>query len=155
MSNLSRNAAVAVTTATEMARTGARLVGRLASRQQTQRRDEPRRWLGVTVLRSPAEVVVSGPGAPEPLRRLGSSVELRVQPAPGDRGTEIYARPLPTTTTTDPDRRREVRAALREAKALLETGEVVRASGPSTTRPGPAGRVLSAVDRVAQGEGRL
>ena len=154
MSNLSRNAAVAVTTATEMARTGARLVGRLATRQQTQRRDEPRRWLGVTVLRSPAEVVVSGPEAPEPLRRLGTSVELRVQPAPGDRGTELYARPIPTTTA-DPDRRREVRAALREAKALLETGEVVPTPGPATTHPGPAGRALAAVDRDAQGEGRL
>jgi hypothetical protein len=108
----------------------------------------------VTVLRSPAEVVVSGPEAPEPLRRLGTSVELRVQPAPGDRGTELYARPIPTTTA-DPDRRREVRAALREAKALLETGEVVPTPGPATTHPGPAGRVLAAVDRDAQGEGRL
>jgi len=48
-----------------------------------------------------------------------------------------------------------VRAALREAKALLETGEVVPTPGPATTHPGPAGRVLAAVDRDAQGEGRL
>ena len=153
MPNLSRNAAVAVATAAGVARTGARLVGRLTGVQKKQR-DDPGRWLGVTVLRSPEDVRVSGPDAPEPLRRLGSSVELRVEPAPADRGTELYARPLPAGSP-DPDRRREVRAALREAKALLETGEVVWASGPSTTRPGPAGRVLSAVDRVAQGEGRL
>ncbi len=153
MSNLSRNAAVAVTTATGMARTGVRLVGRLTGLQKKER-DEPARWLGVTVQRSPEEVRVSGPDAPEPLRRLGSSVELRVQPAPADRGTELYARPLPTGPTGG-DRRREVRAALREAKALLETGEVVPTPGPSTTHPGPAGRVLSAVDRGAQGEGRL
>jgi hypothetical protein len=153
MPDLSRNAAVAVATVADAARTGVRLVGRLTGGSRT-RRDSPGRWLGVTVLRAPEEVAVSGPDAPEPLRRLGTAVELRVKPAPGDRGAELYARPL-ATGTADSDRRRELRAALREAKALLETGEVVRPSGPSTTRPGPAGRVLAAVDRAAQGEGRL
>jgi hypothetical protein len=40
-----------------------------------------------------------------------------------------------------------LRKALREAKALLETGEVMRPDAPATTRPTPAGRVLCAVTR--------
>jgi hypothetical protein len=170
MSSLTRNAAVAVGTVGEVARTGARLIGRLTGGAQHPRED-PQRWLGVTVLRPPAEVPVEGPDVPEPLRRLGASVELRAQPAPGDRGTELYARPrtagaLDTAAAGAPDTagsgaadqreaRRALRTALREAKALLETGEVVRADAPATTHPGPAGRVLAALDRIGQGEGRL
>jgi hypothetical protein len=156
MSSLTRNAAVAVGTVGEVARTGARLVGRLTGGAQHPRED-PQRWLGVTVQRPPAEVPVEGPDVPEPLRRLGASVELRAQPAPGDRGTELYARPRTAGSSAAEQReaRRALRTALREAKALLETGEVVRADAPSTTHPGPAGRVLAALDRIAQGEGRL
>lgn len=154
MPNLSRNAAVAVATAGDMARTGARLVGRLTGAQRKGRRDDPERWLGVTVQRPPEEVAVHGPDVPEPLRRLGTSVELRTKPAPGDRGTELYARPLASGAGPGAARG-DVREALREAKALLETGEVMRPDAPPTTNPGPAGRVLSLVDRTGMKEGRL
>lgn len=154
MPNLSRNAAVAVATAGDMARTGARLVGRLTRAQRKERRDDPGRWLGVTVQRRPEDVPVQGPDVPEPLRRLGSTVELRAKAAPADRGTELYARPLASGAGAR-EARGEVRRALREAKALLETGEVMKADAPATTHPGPIGRVLSLVDRTGMKEGRL
>ena len=85
-----------------------------------------------------------------------------MQPAPGDRGTELYARP--TSAPPSPglaarlvgqDALAPVRVALREAKALVETGEVVRNDPERTPHPGPAGRLLQAVDRAGQGAGRL
>jgi hypothetical protein len=121
------------------------------------------RWLVVTVNRPPEEVTPDG-RPPEPLARLGDDIEVQVRPAPGGRGTELAARPrtpapsgaggvVARVAGTDP--RQEVRAALRDAKALIETGEVLQPDAPPTTRPTPAGKLLDLATRRAHGEGRL
>lgn len=111
------------------------------------------RWLAVTVYRQPDDVraEVDGSG---PLSRMRNEIEVTVRQAPGDKGTEVAARP------TGPDGgsvelRRAIRAALRETKSLLECGEVVEPSRPGSSHPGPAGQVLRAVTSRAWGEGRL
>ncbi|GAA3552076.1 hypothetical protein GCM10022197_03800 [Microlunatus spumicola] len=122
------------------------------------------RWRAVTVNRSPEEVMPDGP--PGPLAALGDLVEVEVRPAPGDKGTELRARlrgPEPTgpvaaaARVAGKDPRQRVRAALREAKQLIEVGEVLRVD------PAPHGRrtatptgafVEMATDR-APGEGLL
>jgi hypothetical protein len=118
-------------------------------------------WLGVTVLAAPDEIAPDGE-LPAPLRELGDAVEVRMQPAPGDRGTELYARRTDGAQAgakparlTGNDPLAPLRQALREAKSLVECGEVVRADAPSTTHPGPLGRLQAAVNRRAQGAGRL
>ncbi|MFF5074379.1 hypothetical protein ACFY2R_25015 [Micromonospora olivasterospora] len=96
-------------------------------------RPRPGRWEVVTVDRPP-ERVLPGGRWPEPLRRLGAAVEVAAGPAPGGRGTELAARPaggaaaLPGMAAhlAGDDPGRFVRAALREAKQLAETGELLR-----------------------------
>lgn len=122
------------------------------------------RWLAVTVLRSPEEVVSDG-ALPAPLAELGDLVEVQVRPAPGDKGTELAARltrPGPSSAPArvqgrvqGEDPRQRVRAALREAKSILEVGEIVRPDAPPTTHPGPGGRLVGKATDIAQGEGRL
>ncbi|MFC4022145.1 hypothetical protein ACFOW4_30005 [Micromonospora sp. GCM10011542] len=55
--------------------------------------DVPAGWEVVTVDRPPEQVLPNGRW-PDPLRRLDGAVEVRVRPAPDDRGTELAARPL-------------------------------------------------------------
>lgn len=118
------------------------------------------RWLAVTVFRSPDEVVHDGT-LPAPLAELGDLVEVQVRPAPGDKGTELAARLTgrgPTSASArvqGKDPRQRVRAALREAKSILEVGEIVRPDAPPTTHPGPGGRLVGKATDIAQGEGRL
>lgn len=118
------------------------------------------RWLVVTVNRPPDEVAGGG-GLPDQLVALGDSVEVQVRPAPGGRGTELAARPR-----TEPrrsrfrraagrDPRQDVRRALREAKQVLEAGEVVRANEPGTTKRTLLGIPIDLATRRAGGEGRL
>lgn len=146
---------------------------------------ESQRWLGVTI-NLPREKVMPDGSPPEPLSRL--NVEVRAEKAPGDRGTELYARPrravpkgaaaavLARLRGSDP--RQEVRRALREAKSILETGEVLRteteteqvvragqrAGAARATHPARTGqpaqpklrdKVVSLAARRAPGEGRL
>ena len=103
------------------------------------------RWLVVTVNRSPAEVQDS---LPDELARWRDQVEIRIQPATGDKGTELRAMPSGDVS------RHELRLALRRAKSVLEAGEVVK---PDTapTHPGPMGRALQLVTNRAGGGGRL
>ena len=121
------------------------------------------RWLLVTVNRPPDEVMSDG-RLPDPLARLGEAIEVQVRPAPGGRGAELAARlvdPAPSGPSgvaarlSGQDPRQAVRAALREAKSLIETGEVLRADEPSTTRATPGGKLLGLATRRAGGEGRL
>jgi hypothetical protein len=121
------------------------------------------RWLAVTVNRGPDEVTPEG-GLPEPLRRLGDRVEIKIRPAADTKGTEIMARlreAVPTgvrgvtARVSGDDPRQEVRRALREAKSLLETGEVVQPTSPGSDRPTIPGRLLDLVISRAGGEGRL
>jgi hypothetical protein len=132
-----------------------------ARRAVTQPHKAVPEWLGVTVL-APPERIAPGGELPEPLRAMGDAIEVRMEPAPGDRGTELYARRTDGTRPgatasrlTGGDDLAELRTALREAKSLVECGEVVQPVSPPKTHPGPAGRVLAALDRRAQGAGRL
>jgi hypothetical protein len=121
------------------------------------------RWHTVTVNR-PAEAVAPDGRLPEPLAELGDAVEVRLRPAPADRGTELAARlrdGAPTgvrgaaARAAGNDPRQHLRAALRQAKQLLETGEVLSPDKPPTTRRTLRGLPLELATRRAGGEGRL
>lgn len=120
------------------------------------------RWLAVTINREPADVQPDK--LPSPLQEYGDRIEVRVRPAPGDRGTELAVRSTegqPDITRSVParlagaDPRQDLRRALREAKALLETGEVMRPDAPPTTRETPGGKLIGLLSRRASGEGVL
>ncbi|MCO1657677.1 hypothetical protein [Pseudonocardia humida] len=140
-------------------------VGALIAARRVRRAGGPGKtgptWLGVTVL-APPDRIAAGGELPEPLRALGDAVEVRMQPAPGDRGTEVYARLRDdgqgsgtAARLTGRDRMGPLRQALREAKSLVETGEVLRTDAVETTHPGPRGRLIAALDERAQKAGRL
>jgi hypothetical protein len=120
------------------------------------------RWLAVTVNRGPGDI---RPGKlPGPLRDYEDRIEIRIRPAPGDRGTELAVRltkPGPRALRTLParltghDPRQDLRRALREAKALLETGEIMLPDAPPTVHGTPGGRLVGLLTRRAGGEGAL
>ncbi|MFK4066667.1 hypothetical protein [Streptomyces sp. NPDC029674] len=140
--------------------TGAAVARRLKPR--TQEPDAADRWLTVTVNREPADVQPDK--LPSPLQEYGERIDVRVRPAPGDRGTELAVRlkeAQPDISRSVParlagaDPRQELRRALREAKALLETGEVMQPDAPPTTREKPGGKLIGLLSRRAGGEGVL
>ncbi|AIS02097.1 hypothetical protein [Streptomyces glaucescens] len=143
---------------------GAAAVGVHRARSRTSGDDRTRdRWLTVTVNR-PAEEVRPGGQLPPPLRPFDDRIEVDVRPAPGDRGTELAVRlkqPPGAARTSLPGRlagqdpRQELRLALREAKALLEAGEVLHPDTPSTTRETPGGKLVGLLVRRSGGEGVL
>jgi hypothetical protein len=101
---------------------------------------------------------------PEPLSRLGDRIEVQVRPAAGGKGTEILARPREPAPSDGPklvariggtDPRQEIRPALREAKSLLETGEVLQPARPGSDHRTVPGKLLDLVSSRARGEGRL
>ncbi|MGW5560643.1 hypothetical protein ACWER9_25895 [Micromonospora sp. NPDC003944] len=102
----------------------------------------PGRWEVVTVDRPPEQVLPDG-RLPEPLRRLDGAVEVRVRPAPGDRGTELAARPVAGVTPptglaahlVGDDPGLLVRRTLRQVKQRAEAGEVLRADRSALDRP--------------------
>ena len=123
------------------------------------------RWRSVTINRSQEEVMPAG-RVPGPLAALGDLVEVQVRPAPGDKGTELAARlrvPEPTGPRAalaafgGDDPRQQVRSALRQAKHLIEVGEVLRVDpAPHGHRPAtPGGALVEAATRRAGGEGVL
>jgi hypothetical protein len=126
-------------------------------------RETQDRWHTVTINRPPEEVAPDG-RLPEPLAELGDAVEVRLRPAPGGRGTEVAAR-LREGAPSGPggvvarasgnDPRQDLRSALRQSRQLLETGEVLRADEPPTTRRTLRGLPLDLATRRAGGEGRL
>ena len=121
------------------------------------------RWWAVTINASPDEVMPEG-RVPEPLARLGDLVQVEVSAAPGDKGAELRARLRPPTPAgsvvarlSGQDPRQQVRSALREAKQLIEVGEVLRVDPvPHGTRsPTPTGRLVELATKRAAGEGVL
>lgn len=116
-------------------------------------RGAPGRWLSVTVLKPVTEV--EGSEALAPLRALGSAVESVVREAPGGRGSELTVRwQAAQSQGRSAD---ELRRLLREAKQVLEAGEVLIATPrPAGTRPSTVGgRLIDAAERRAGGEGVL
>lgn len=98
-------------------------------------------WQVVTINRSRDELAPGG-RLPDPIARLGDGVQVRVTPAPGDKGTELAVRRRRsdpelvadlTARLTGDDPRQAVRAALRQTKQLAETGEVLRPERPATS----------------------
>jgi hypothetical protein len=134
-------------------RTGRRLLAGLVVGDGHAVGETTDRWHAVTVNRSPEEVAPDG-RLPDPLAELGDEIEVRIQPAPGDRGTEIHARPRGSVPSGS-DLCRALRKALRETQWLLETGEVLRPDPEPTTKPSPGGRLLGKVTSRSWEEGRL
>lgn len=101
------------------------------------------RWLTVTINRSPADVQADE--LPTPLQEYGDRIETRIRPAPGDRGAGLAVRlkDVPSDALSVParltgqDPRQDLRRSLREAKALLEAGEVLLPDTPPTTHDKP------------------
>lgn len=125
---------------------------------------EPRNRALVVTVNCPPEKFPATDQLPEPVRKLADRAEILVNPAPDGQRTELglRLRQLPPTTETSlaarlsgDDPRRELRAALRDAKSLIETGEVIQPDQPGTTHPSPAGRILELAIRRSGAEGRL
>jgi uncharacterized membrane protein len=127
---------------------------------------EPRsRWRAVTSDRDPEAVMPQG-RVPAPLDELGDLVEVSVRVAAGGKGTELRARlrvPEPAGAASaaarlsGDDPRQRVRAALREAKQLIEVGEVLRVDPTphGRRRTTPTGAAVEAAAERAAGEGVL
>ncbi len=101
---------------------------------------------------------------PEQLLALGDDVELELRSAAGDKGTEIAARilaPQPSGVKAvvarvgGDDRRQQVRRALREAKSMIETGELLEGQRARTTERTLLGAPLDLATRRSAGEGQL
>jgi hypothetical protein len=120
-------------------------------------------WLAVTLDRGPAEIDVTS--LPAPLAAYGDRIETRVRPAPGDKGTELAVRLTGRSTgrasaparLAGSDPQAELRSALREAKQLIEVGEVLRVDPtPHGKRNAtPAGAALEAATKRAPKGGVL
>jgi hypothetical protein len=141
---------------------GGALLGRLQSLRlpgvgTASARDDPetaaRRWRAVTV-RCSEERIGTGADLPAPLAALGDRIEVRITPAPGDKGTELAARYRERASDEQIGR---LRAALREAKQLIEVGEVIRVDpAPHGVRkPTPQGAALEGATTRAGKEGVL
>jgi hypothetical protein len=124
--------------------------------------DEAHRWLAVTI-DAPPEAVRDDARVRERLDAVDEAILIRVETAPGDRGTELAVR-LRDERRGDTglaariagrDPRQALRRALRDAKALVETGEVLELEPADPHMRGPGGALIEAAGRRAQGEGRL
>ncbi|TDN92794.1 hypothetical protein [Microbacterium sp. BK668] len=119
----------------------------------------PEGWKSVTILGDAA--AFDQGGYPAPLQRLAELIEVRVNPAPGDKGFEVHARLREDAeagdAVGDDDPEQALRAALRDAKQLFETGEVLRAKPrPHGKRPATLlGGVVDKAEDDAKGEGVL
>ncbi|HLL68664.1 MAG TPA: hypothetical protein VK453_23555 [Micromonosporaceae bacterium] len=125
--------------------------------------DSEPRWHSVTINAEP-EAVAPGGKLPEPLATLGEAIEVRILPAPGGRGTELHVRLRDgepsglagvKARATGDDPRRDLRAALRNTRQLVETGEILGASQPSTTKRTMTNRVLEYATTHGREEGLL
>ena len=116
--------------------------------------EDIRRWRVVTVDRPIAELEAA---LPSPLADLGDAVEVRLQPAPGDKGTELAARltGTPQGRLNGQPPLEALRSALRQAKQEAEVGYVLEADLNTTSRPTPLNEPLRQASRHAGGEGRL
>jgi hypothetical protein len=114
-------------------------------------RTAARRWRAVTVLTDPDQLRTT---TPAPLAAFGPRLEVRVTPAPGERGAELAARFHGPVTE---DEIGQLRAALRESKQLVEVGEVLRLDPQPHGRrkPTPQGAAIEGMAEQAPKEGVL
>jgi len=114
-------------------------------------RTAARRWRAVTVLTDPEQLRTT---TPAPLAAFGARLEVRVTPAPGERGAELAARFHGPVTE---DEIGQLRAALRESKQLVEVGEVLRVDPQPHGRrkPTPQGAAIEGMAAEASKEGVL
>lgn len=123
-----------------------------------------RRWGAVTINRPPEEVAPQGRW-PDPIAQLGDSVEVEVRPAPGGKGTELAARLRHSgasrlggtaSHTKGESSQQAVRSALRQAKQLIEVGEILKVDPAphGKRRRTPGGLLLEAATKRA-GQERL
>jgi hypothetical protein len=110
--------------------------------------EDPDRWHSVTILKSPEELG----HRPTPLDELDEAIEVRIRPAPGDRGTELSVRPAGDASA---DAIQELRRALRAAKQLAEVGEVLLPDSPPTTDRTLTGKPLEYATTHGRRAGRL
>ena len=127
--------------------TAAAAAGAVAVKKAAPARQEPRRH-AVTVYR-PVDRIRRDGRLPSPLTDLGDGIEVEIRPAPGDRGTEIYARSRGEVSEG------AVRRALRDTRSLLEAGDVLLPDGPPTTRPTLLNKGLRAITRQGREGGLL
>ncbi|MBO9039084.1 hypothetical protein N8D74_12590 [Curtobacterium flaccumfaciens] len=116
----------------------------------------PEGWKAVTVLGDASDFARDG--YPEPLQRLAGSLEIRIDPAPGVEGFEVHARVRKgVDVDVDGDPNAALRAALRDAKQVFETGEILRATPrPHGKRPRTLlGAAVDTAEDDAKGEGVL
>ena len=132
----------AVAATTVLGAAGYRL---LSARRSHQQPPTGRRHV-ITVFRAIGEV---RDNLPEVFNDRGGAVVVELREAPGGRGTEISVQ-APGATVPDGDLRR----ALRDGRALLEAGEILRPGGP-TTEPTPLNKPLRAVTAHGREEGLL
>ncbi|MEV7429362.1 MULTISPECIES: hypothetical protein [unclassified Nocardioides] len=113
-------------------------------------------WLAVTVLCEPSDIDETA--LPVPLAELADRIEVRVRPAPAGKGTELAARLREGSGSgTAPQRlsgsdpEADLRSALRQAKQLIEVGEVLAVDpAPHGERtPTPGGALLEAWTQAA------
>ena len=81
---------------------------------------------------------------------------MRTQAAPGDKGTELFARwrdGADLSERSDPVR--ALRVALRDAKQVLEVGWVLQPDRNITTEETPLNAPLRKAIKLAKGEGLL
>lgn len=123
------------------------------------------RWRAVTINCPPEEVAPEGRW-PDPIAQLVDTAEVEVRPAPGGKGAELTARVRhlgpsgsgdPASHTKGETPQQAVRSALRQAKQLIEVGEVLKVDPAphGKRRHTPGGLLLEAATRRAGKEGVL
>ena len=121
------------------------VVGITAYRKLRSRPSAPQRTHAVTVFR-PIEYVSAN--MPEQLTALAGA-DVRLEAAPGERGTRILVRPIDDRASDG-----DIRRALRESRSVLEVGEVLR-PGVATTEPTPLNKPLRKVTEHGREGGLL
>lgn len=128
-------------------------VARRAAAHSARRHAGDERWNVVTI--QVADGALDESTLPAPVRELGDAIHWRTDPAPAGRGVELRVRA--DSSAPEPVSRDRIRIALREAKQLLEVGEVLqmdpRAHGARSATP--SGALMDSIAGKSGGKGIL